>query len=486
LEPVVGEGYEGGAIVGVVGCFDLGEHGVALVGEDLASDVDQVVAVGFGVAEGGGDLKELGEGGLELGWIVVHALGSPGSGVDGGERGLGVEERVVRSVGIASLGGAISGAVAVGGVQEDLPGSLGVFVGGAIAASGVVVGPGGQVYGVFVPGHFGVEVEGEGVGVETFGEECGAGDVAVREGGHLGEADGVIVERGAEGGAAAELPETSEEPVGSVELLVAIGAGDTTLFNVGDEEVRIVDGVDEGGKRVVLPGHEEPGGVGMSGEESGLNQFSGRTNGDVAAGSAFLEDLHVVEGRVAEEVALMAVEAGGEGSEVGVAGIDPAGAGEAVPVALGDDVGVGVERGEVGGNDAVVAGKDGCNAEGPEAGDDFLGGGCALVEERQGDGLDEAAHVAHELPVLVGGLGDPAADGEVGVAGVAEGFVEDEVGAALDEDGVGAGEGEDVDFVLPAGVGPVGRGVAVDVFVEGIAGFVDRWLGDGGGGRGKD
>jgi hypothetical protein len=29
VEPLVGEGYEGGAVVGVVGGFDLGEHGVA-------------------------------------------------------------------------------------------------------------------------------------------------------------------------------------------------------------------------------------------------------------------------------------------------------------------------------------------------------------------------------------------------------------------------------------------------------------------------
>ncbi len=84
----------------------------------------------------------------------------------------------------------------------------------------------------------------------------------------------------------------------------------------------------------------------------------------------------------------------------------------------------------------------------------------------------------------MGGLGDPVADGEVGVAGVAEGLVEDEVGASLDEDGVGAGEGEDVDFVLPAGVVPVGGGVAVGVFVEGVAGGVERGLGDGLGRRG--
>ena len=40
LEPVGGEGDEVGAVVGVVGGFDFGEHGVALVGEDLAGYVD--------------------------------------------------------------------------------------------------------------------------------------------------------------------------------------------------------------------------------------------------------------------------------------------------------------------------------------------------------------------------------------------------------------------------------------------------------------
>ena len=34
--------------------------------------------------------------------------------------------------------------------------------------------------------------------------------------------------------------------------------------------------------------------------------------------------------------------------------------------------------------------------------------------------------------------------------------------------------------------GPVGRGVAVGVFVEGVADFVEGWFGDGRGGRGED
>ncbi len=100
------------------------------------------------------------------------------------------------------------------------------------------------------------------------------------------------------------------------------------------------------------------------------------------------------------------------------------------------------------------------------------------MEQLHGDGLDEAAHVAHELPVLVGGLGDPLADGGVAVACVAEGLVEDEVCAALDEDGVGAGEGEDIDLAAPAGFVPVGRGVSVGVFVQGVAQLVEGGLFD--------
>src|SRR5579871_485042 len=76
------------------------------------------------------------------------------------------------------------------------------------------------------------------------------------------------------------------------------------------------------------------------------------------------------------------------------------------------------------------------------------------------------------------GLGDPLANGGVGVACVAEGLVEDEVCAALDEDGVGAGEGEDVDLAAPAGFVPVGRGVSVYVFVEGVAELVEGWFFD--------
>ena len=54
-------------VVGFVGGFDLREHDAGFVGHDLAGYVDEVVLVGFGGAQGGGDLEEFGEGGLEGG-----------------------------------------------------------------------------------------------------------------------------------------------------------------------------------------------------------------------------------------------------------------------------------------------------------------------------------------------------------------------------------------------------------------------------------
>src|ERR1700722_17749005 len=83
------------------------------------------------------------------------------------------------------------------------------------------------------------------------------------------------------------------------------------------------------------------------------------------------------------------------------------------------------------------------------------------------------------------GLDDPVADGLIGVACVAESLVEDEVHTALDEDGVGAAQGKDVDLMLPTLLIPVGCGVTVDVLVEGIAPGVEGRLFDRGAGRGE-
>ena len=62
------------------------------------------------------------------------------------------------------------GAVAVGGLEEDLPGAASVRIVCTVAARGVGVGPIGQVDRIFVPGHLGVEIEGVGIGVEALGK----------------------------------------------------------------------------------------------------------------------------------------------------------------------------------------------------------------------------------------------------------------------------------------------------------------------------
>ena len=161
----------------------------------------------------------------------------------------------------------------------------------------------------------------------------------------------------------------------------------------------------------------------------------------------------------------MTVEGFCEFVEVGIERIEPAGASESVPVTLGDDVSAGMDGSKVCGDDSVVSRENRRDAETAQGGDQLLCRARPLLEKFHGDGSLEAAHVAHQLPVLVGGLDDPVADGFVGVAGVAEGLVEDKVHAALDQDGVGAAQGEDVDLVLPALLVPVRGGVAVDVLV---------------------
>ena len=76
-------------------------------------------------------------------------------------------------------------------------------------------------------------------------------------------------------------------------------------------------------------------------------------------------------------------------------------------------------------------------------------------------------------------LSDPVANGFVGVAGVAKRLVEDEVRAALDEDGIGAAHGENIDLVLPALIAPVWCGVAVNIFVQCVAPRIERGLFEG-------
>src|SRR6185312_1348959 len=136
------------------------------------------------------------------------------------------------------------------------------------------------------------------------------------------------------------------------------------------------------------------------------------------------EDLHVVEDAVAEEPALMAVEGGGEPGEHRVAGIEPARAGESRPFSLWHDVRSGKAPLEIRRHDAVEARQGRSDTKLAQAGDDLLRGQQASAQQRSAHRPGEAAEVAHQLPVLMCRLGEPAADFRVGIADLAESTVE--------------------------------------------------------------
>ena len=217
---------------------------------------------------------------------------------------------------------------------------------------------------MIMPGHLGVEIVGKGVGVKALGEERRPCEMTVGPCGRLRHADGVVVERGAHRGASAKLPEATKEPRSATEFVFAMLSGDAALFDVGDQDVAAIDGVDELFARVILPRHHEPGGAGMRTLERLLNGNGGGADGYVARDAALLKGLHVVERAVAEEVTLMFVEGCCEPGKGGVSRVEPAWPFEAVPgVGLHDDVGSWHMFGEVVGHDAPEAGQDGCDAE---------------------------------------------------------------------------------------------------------------------------
>lgn len=179
--------------------------------------------------------------------------------------GLRIEQGVL--CGVALTGLAIS-TIAVGGMRKDPPGTFGMSVFFTVASEGVVVGPRAEVDGVAMPCHLGVEVEGKWTGVEAFSEERGSGDVASGCTGHLREANRVVVEWSSHGGAAAELPESAEEPWCTVKLAVSIIARNASLFDVCDEYVACVESLNQGGYGIALPCHHQP-------ERSGVGFFKG-------------------------------------------------------------------------------------------------------------------------------------------------------------------------------------------------------------------
>ena len=84
---------------------------------------------------------------------------------------------------------------------------------------------------------------------------------------------------------------------------------------------------------------------------------------NVAGLAAFLEDLHVINAAVAEELALMPIEGGRQPREHRIARVEPARPREAGPLSLRHDVCVGKAPLEISGHYAVVTRQDRSDAE---------------------------------------------------------------------------------------------------------------------------
>src|SRR6185437_8977242 len=114
--------------------------------------------------------------------------------------------------------------------------------GRAIAAAHVIGGPLRQVERGAAPGHLGEQVEGERIGVHALGEHGGADHVRVGPP-HALQARGDVAGVGAQGGAAAEFPQTAEQERRALEILLAVVARYPVVVDVDDEQVLAVDPV---------------------------------------------------------------------------------------------------------------------------------------------------------------------------------------------------------------------------------------------------
>src|SRR5580692_5783079 len=97
-------------------------------------------------------------------------------------------------------------AISIDCLRDDAPrlGCVTIFF--AVAAQGVGVGSFSEVNGLAVPSHLGVELVGEGIRVEAFGEEGNAREAAAGFCGCSWHSLCVVVERRTHGGSSAELP----------------------------------------------------------------------------------------------------------------------------------------------------------------------------------------------------------------------------------------------------------------------------------------
>ncbi len=238
-------------------------------------------------------------------------------------------------------------------------------------------------------------------------------------------------------------------------------------------------------RRIPLPGHQHPQRAGVRLFKSLLDLLRRHAHRDVARSATLLKHLHVVDRGFAEKHPLVPVERLRQEREAAVARVQPAGPHKAVPVTLCDDMRPGVHRAEVRRHNAVVARQHRRDSQAAQTADQTAGRGRALPEQGKRNRLLKAAHVAHQLPVLVGRLHQPVPDRLVRVPGIAKGLVQDQVRAPLDQHRVESAQRQHIDLVLPPGVAPVRGRIPVHVLVQRVAPAVPRTLFDRGGRRGQ-
>src|SRR5580704_13968076 len=127
----------------------------------------------------------------------------------------------------------------------------------------------------------------------------------------------------------------------------------------------------------------------------------------------------------------MPIERCRHGCELRVTRIKPGRPLEAVPRTLSHNMSTRMTQSEILWDDAEVAGKDRSDSEFSKACDDSLRRLHAPSKELPRNRFVKAAQITHELPVLVRRLCDPIPDLAIRIAEIAEGPVENFIGASL-------------------------------------------------------
>ncbi len=353
----------------------------------------------------------------------------------------------------------------VGGVAQRCPGVTGTAVPLPVAELAVVGEPLGPVHGPLAPGQFREELEGGRVAVGGLRHVRGARQRTVRLVAPPEEPVVPGVRLGAERGAPAVVGDRAEAVRGARPVLLAVRFGRGAVGDaVEDHHLRLVDRGDQFGQRVVLPAQDRPEGARVRGAQRPFDPLRGRADRHVARRAALVQQVHLEVRGLAEDVALMPVEGGGDLGEDGRARVEPVGALEAVPLALRYDARAGVTGHEAVRHGPVIAGEHGVHAQLPEPVRDPPAQRGTLRQQLTAERAAVRAEVLQQPPRLVGGGGQPGARLGVAVAEVHQHPVVDLVVPGDHQHLVAAVQREEVDPPLPERpVGVRGRVAVVGV-----------------------